>query len=87
MPLLMSWSSDSAGVMYWARRPSDGTAGYHGETISSRAFTAGTHGSGRDVSVSHTEAVPPGYGLVGSGRYGVGPRPAVAAACLTAEGS
>src|SRR5271166_1398242 len=74
MPLLVSWSSDSAGVMYRARRPSDGTAGYHRETISSRAFTPATHGSGREVSCSHTEAVPTGYGPVGSGRYGVGPR-------------
>jgi len=75
MPLPVSWSSDSAGVMYRARRPSDGTAGYHRETISSRAFTPGTHGSGREVSVSHREAVPAGYGPVGSGRYGAGPRP------------
>ena len=59
--------------MYRARRPSDGTAGYHRETISSRAFTPETHGSGREVSVSHTEAVPAGYGPVGSGRHGVCP--------------
>ena len=76
MPLLVSWSPDSAGVMYRARRPSEGAAGYHRETISSRAFTPGTHGSGREVSVSHTDVVPAGYGPVGSGRYGVGPRPA-----------
>src|SRR6516225_7124253 len=76
MPLLVSWSSDSAGVMYGARGPSGDVAGYHRETISSRAFTPGTHGSGRELSMSHTEAVPTGYGPVGSGRYGVGPRPA-----------
>jgi hypothetical protein len=76
MPLLVSWSPDSAGVMYSARRPSDGTAGYHTETISSRACTPGTHGSGREVSVSHTEAAPARHGPVGSGRPGLGPRPA-----------
>ena len=76
MPLLVSWSSDSAGVMYRARRPSDGTAGYHTETMSSRAFTPETHGSGREVSVSHTDAVPTEYGPVGSGRHGVGLHPA-----------
>jgi hypothetical protein len=59
-----------------ARRPSDGTAGYHSETISSRALTSATHGSGREVSVSHKDVVPAGYGPAGSGRYGVGPRPA-----------
>ena len=47
MPLLVSWSSDSAGVMYRARRPSGGTVGYHTETISSRPFAPETHGSGR----------------------------------------
>jgi hypothetical protein len=60
MPLLVSWSSDSAGAMYRARGPSDGTAGYHTETISSRALTPETHGSGRELCVSHTEAVPTG---------------------------
>src|SRR5580704_7326569 len=39
MPLLVSWSPDSSGVMYWAVRPPDGVAGYHSETISSRALT------------------------------------------------
>ena len=60
MPLLVSWSSDSAGVMYRARRPSDGTAGYHRETISSRAFTPAAQGSGREVSVRCTDVVPAG---------------------------
>ena len=41
MPLLVSWSSDSAGVMYRTRGPSDGTAGYHREAISSRALPPG----------------------------------------------
>src|SRR5271170_2757494 len=73
MPLLVSWSSDSAGVMYRARRPCDGVAGYHSETISSRAFTPAAQGSGREVSVSHKDVVPTGYGPVGSGRDGVRP--------------
>src|ERR1700761_671685 len=71
MPLLVSWSSDSVRVMYRARRPSDGIAGYHSETISSRAFTPAAHGSGRDASVSHKEVTPTGHGPVGSGRDGV----------------
>src|SRR6516165_6382937 len=70
MPLLVSWSSDSAGVMYWAGRPSVGAAGYHRETISSRALTPAAQGSGREVSVSHKDVVPTGHGPVGSGRYG-----------------
>jgi hypothetical protein len=68
MPLLVSWSPDSAGVMYRARRPSDGAAGYHSETISSRAFTPGAQGSGRETSVRHKDVVPTGHGPVGSGR-------------------
>ena len=75
MPLLVSWSSDSAGVMYRARPPVGRHRRIPQGTISSCAFTPGTQGSGREVSVSHTEAVPAGYGPVGSGRYGVGPRP------------
>src|SRR5271170_1858867 len=78
MPLLVSWSSDSAGVMYRARRPCDGVAGYHSETISSRAVTPATQGSGREVSVSHKDVVPTGHGPVGSGRHGVCPGPASA---------
>src|SRR6266496_5178876 len=76
MPLLVSWSSDSAGIMYWARRPSDGTAGYHSETISSRALTPAAHGSGREVSFRYKDVVPTGHGPVGSGRDGVRPCPA-----------
>src|SRR4029077_3333138 len=76
MPLPVSWSSDSAGVMYRARRPSEGVAGYHSETISSRAFTPGAQGSGRETSVSHKDVVPPGNAPVGSGRHGAGPGPA-----------
>src|SRR6516165_8579293 len=75
MPLLVSWSSDSAGVMYRAVRPSVGAAGYHRETISSRALTSAAQGSGREVSVSHKDVVPTGNGPVGSGRYGVCLRP------------
>src|SRR6516164_10689413 len=70
MPLLVSWSSDSAGVMYGARRPSGEVAGYHRETISSRAVTPATQGSGREVSVSHKGVVPTGHGPVGLGRHG-----------------
>src|SRR5580693_9089704 len=73
MPLLVSWSSDSGGVMYWARRPSDGVAGYHRETISSRALTPAAQGSGREVSFRYKDVVPTGPGPVGSGRYGVCP--------------
>jgi hypothetical protein len=73
MPLLVSWSSDSAGVMYQARRPFDGVAGYHRETISSRALTPAAQGSGREVSVSLKDVVPTGHGPVGSGRHGVCP--------------
>src|ERR1700759_1681347 len=76
MPRPVSWSSDSAGVMYRARRPSDGAAGYHRETISSRALTPAAQGSGRETSVSHTDVVPTGHGPVGTGRDGVGPGPA-----------
>src|SRR6516165_11315214 len=78
MPLLVSWSSDSAGVMYRAVRPSVGAAGYHRETISSRAVTPAAQGSGREVSVSHKDVVPTGHGPVGSGRHGVCPGPASA---------
>src|SRR6516164_3993232 len=73
MPLLVSWSSDSARVMYGARRPSGEVAGYHSETISSRALTPAAQGSGREVSVSHKDAVPTGHGPVGSGKYGLCP--------------
>jgi hypothetical protein len=68
MPLLVSWSRDSAGVMYRARGPSDGAAGYHSETISSRAFTPAAQGSGRETSFRHKAVVPTGDGPVGSGR-------------------
>ena len=68
MPRLVSWSRDSAGVMYGARGPSDGAAGYHSETISSRAFTPAAQGSGRETSVSHKAVVPTGDGPVGPGR-------------------
>src|SRR5580693_7005461 len=78
MPLLMSWSPDSAGVMYRARRPSDGAAGYHSETISSRALTPAAQGSGREVSVSHKDVVPTGHRPVGSGSHGACPGPASA---------
>src|SRR6516162_9808578 len=80
MPLFVSWSSDSAGVMYWARRPSGVAAGYHKETISSRAVTSAAQGSGREVSVSHKDLVPTGHGPVGSGRYGACPCAASASA-------
>jgi hypothetical protein len=76
MSRLVSWSSDSAGVMYRAGSPSDGTAGYHSETISSRTPASATQGSGRAVSLSHTDVVPAGYGPVGSGRHSAGPCPA-----------
>jgi hypothetical protein len=76
MPLLVSWSSDSAGVMYRARLPSDRIAGYHRETISSRALTPATQGSEREVSVKCKDVMPTGHGPVGSGRHGVCPRPA-----------
>src|SRR5437868_2803183 len=65
MSRLVSWSLDSAGVMYRARLPSGEAAGYHSETISSRALTPATQGSGRAVSLSHTDVVPAGYGPVG----------------------
>src|SRR4029077_12936872 len=73
MPLLVSWSPDSAGVMYRARRPSEGVAGYHRETISSRAFTPAAQGSGREASFRYKDVVPAEHGPVGSGRYGVCP--------------
>src|SRR5580658_11267398 len=79
MPLLVSWSSDSAGVMYRAVRPSGAVAGYHTETISSRVLTPAAQGSGRETSFRHKDAVPTGHGPVGSGRYSVGPCPADAA--------
>jgi hypothetical protein len=47
--------------MYWVRRPSDGAAGYHSETISSRVLTPATQGSERDVSFSHKDMVPTGH--------------------------
>ena len=72
--------------MYRARRPSDGTAGYHSETISSRAFTPAAQGSGRETSFSYKDVVPTGPGPVGSGRYGVCPGPA-GASPASAEGS
>jgi hypothetical protein len=68
IPLLVSWSPDSAAVMYGARGPSDGIAGYHSDTISSRAFAAGTQGSGREPSVRCKDVVPTGRGPVGPGR-------------------
>ncbi len=74
MPLLVSWSLDSAGVTYRARCPSDEAAGYHRETISSRALTPATQGSGRAVSLSHKDVIPAGYGPVGSGRPGTATR-------------
>jgi hypothetical protein len=80
MPLLVSCSSDSAGVMYRAGGPPDGTAGYHRETISSRALTPVAHGSGREVSVSHNDVTPTGHGPVGAGRHSARPRPSPASA-------
>ena len=73
MPLFVSWSSDSAGVMYRAVRPSDGVAGYHSETISSRAVTPPAQGSGREVSFRYKDVVPTGHGPVGSGKQSVCP--------------
>jgi hypothetical protein len=72
----VSWSADSAGVMYGAGRPSDGAAGYHRETISSRATAPAAQGSGREVSVRHKDVVPAGHGPVGAGRHSAGPCPA-----------
>ena len=72
MLLLVSWSSDSAGVMYRARGPSDDAAGYHSEIISSRAVTPAAQGSGRETSFRYKDVVPTGHGPVGSGRYGAG---------------
>ena len=60
MPAPASRSRDSAAVMYRARGPSADAAGYHRETISSRAFTPAAQGSGREVSVSHKDVVPTG---------------------------
>jgi hypothetical protein len=57
--------------MYRARRPSDGVAGYHSETISSRALTPAAQGSGREASLRYKDVVPTGHGPVGSGRYGL----------------
>src|ERR1700734_3505244 len=74
MPLLVSWSSDSAGVMYCARRPSDDVAGYHRETISSRAAPPGPGGWGGAAPASHNDVRPTGPGPVGSGRRGASPR-------------
>src|SRR5947208_1820803 len=68
MPLPVSWSRDSAGVMYGARSPSDGAAGYHSETISSRALISAAQGSGRERSLRYTDVVPTGDRPVGSGR-------------------
>src|ERR1700689_1794469 len=82
MPLLVSWSSDSAGVTYRARCPSDGVAGYHRETMSSRAFPPSAQGSGRETSVSHKDVVPTGPGPVGSGSDGVCPHASPASAEL-----
>ncbi|GAA0934211.1 hypothetical protein GCM10009560_41100 [Nonomuraea longicatena] len=68
---LFSRSSDSFGVMYRARsRPGD-LAGYHRETMSSRAFTDGTQGSEREVSCRYRKVVPTGREPVGSGRRSV----------------
>jgi len=64
--------------MYGARRPSGEVAGYHSETISSRAVTPAAQGSGREVSVSHKGVVPTGHGPVGLGRHGGCPGPASA---------
>jgi hypothetical protein len=71
--------------MYWARGPCDGTAGYHSETISSRALTSAAQGSGREMSVSHKDVAPTGHGPVGSGRDGVRPC-AASASPASAEG-
>ena len=73
MSRLVSWSSDSAGVMYRARGPPGVVAGYHSETISSRASTPAAQGSGREASLRCKDVVPTGDGPVGSGRYGVSP--------------
>src|ERR1700677_1895588 len=64
--------------MYRAGRPSDGIAGYHRETFSSRTFTPVAQGSGREVSVSHKDVMPTGHRPVGSGRHGVYPSAASA---------
>ena len=73
MPLLVSWSRDSAAVMYRARGPPADVAGYHSETISSRALTPAAQGSGRETSLRCTDVVPTGHGPVGSGRHGTCP--------------
>src|SRR5690348_9889604 len=39
--------------------------------MSSLDLAEGTQGSGREVSFSHRDVVPTGWGPVGSGRYGV----------------
>ncbi|MEV1172105.1 hypothetical protein [Nonomuraea sp. NPDC049784] len=39
--------------------------------MSSLAFTLGTQGSAREVSLRYTEVVPTGWDPVGLGRYGV----------------
>jgi len=54
--------------MYRARGPSDGVAGYHSETISSRSVTPAAQGSGREVSVRCKDVVPTGHEPVGSGK-------------------
>lgn len=64
-------SSDSLGVMYGARFPLRDFAGYHRETMSSLAFTLGTQGSAREVSLRYRETVPIGWDPVGLGMYGV----------------
>src|SRR5580692_11930643 len=75
-PAWASRSSDSAGVMYEARRPPLGVAGYHSDTISSRVATPGAQGSGREASVRCMDVVPTGDGPVGAGRCSPGPCPA-----------
>ncbi|GGK94928.1 hypothetical protein Ppa06_63160 [Planomonospora parontospora subsp. parontospora] len=70
--------------MYEARlRPGD-SAGYHRVAMSSRAFTEGTQGSGREVSFRYRDVVPTGCAPVGSGRRSVlldaGERPVAAGA-------
>jgi hypothetical protein len=54
--------------MYCARRPLEGSAGYHSETISSLAVTPGTQGSMRETSVRWIDVTPTGWGPVGFGR-------------------
>jgi hypothetical protein len=68
MPPCFWRSSDSIGVMYRARRPLDGSTGYHRETMSSRAVASWTQGSWRETSFRQTDVAPTGWGPVGLGQ-------------------